>query len=87
MIVLVAMFVALVVLGHVLLFSAVYKCWRDDWTDGRRIKSNLPSRALVQSSAATGEEDPQLDFSGAGGVAAARRNISDTQGSLSFGGS
>ena len=44
------------VLGHVLLFSAVYKCWRDDWTDGRRIKSNLPSRAVVQSSAATGRK-------------------------------
>jgi len=60
---LVALFVALAALGHALLFTAAYKCWRDDWADSRRIKTNLPSAA--------GEEDPLP--SGAGSVVAAAR--------------
>jgi hypothetical protein len=43
-----AVFIGLVVLGHALLFSAIYACLRDDWASGRRSNRNLsvPDDAL-----------------------------------------
>ena len=41
-VVFVTTFVGIVVLGHVLLFSAIYKCVRDDWVIGRRSKRKPP---------------------------------------------
>jgi hypothetical protein len=44
-------FVCLVALGHVLLFSAIYRCLRDDWVAGQRAKRapQMSDRALQTS--------------------------------------
>jgi hypothetical protein len=47
-------FIALVILGHILLISAIYKCLRDDWAAGRRSYrkpplSDLASQVAVQA--------------------------------------
>ena len=38
----VTIFIGLVVLGHILLISAIYKCLRDDWAAGRRSNRKPP---------------------------------------------
>jgi hypothetical protein len=35
-------FIVLVILGHALLFSAIYKCAREDWALGQRSKRRPP---------------------------------------------
>ena len=35
-------FICLVVLGHALLFSAIYKCLREDWAIGQRSNRKPP---------------------------------------------
>jgi hypothetical protein len=47
----VTIFIGLVVLGHVLLFIAIYKCWREDWAIGRRSNRKLPLPERVADAA------------------------------------